>query len=263
MTQYSYDYESLGLIGSICTTEPHDIISVENELRAQVTNLEYNGITTDGAYTVTVVGDDGSSATSLPFTASSNTAAQICAGIVAKMIATPQFAGLLADGDGAAVVTTDNVEISFAARGVTYTVTTDSPGSEPTQSNTTTAGYTEIAAGIILQANGTGGFTTTYTDAALALGVTIRNSDLVQPLQPSSVSGYTGPAMMAVMAMGATLVTVASGVTVYRGEKVYFNPTAKTWSNATTGSHVLVEGAQWRTTGTSKQRVWVRLPSEN
>lgn len=259
MTQFSYEYESLGLVGSICTTEPHDIISIPNPLRAQVTNLEYNGITTDGDYTVTAVGSDGSSFTSDPFTASSNTAAQIVAGIAAKILATPQAAGLVS---GAVVVTTDNLEISFAARGVTYIVTTDSPGSEPTQSNTTTAGYTEVAVGIILQADGSGGFTTTYTDASLALGVTIRNVDQVQPLLPSTVTGYTGPATMAVMAMGATPVDVAAGVSVLRGQKAYFNSTAKTWSNATTGSHVLVEGAQWRTSGTTKQRVWVRLPSE-
>lgn len=259
MTQYTYDYEPLGLVGSICTTEPHDIISIPNVLRAQVTNLEYNGLTTDGDYYLTVVGSDGSSAASDPFTASSNTAAQICAGIVAKCLATPIFAGLIT---GAAVVTTDNVEISFAARGVTYVVTPTSASAAPTQSNTTTAGYTEIPVGIILQADGTGGFTTTYSDAAVALGVTIRNADLVQPLLPSSVAGYTGPTTMAVMTFGATLVDVAAGVTVYVGNKVYFNSTAKTWSNASSGSHVLVEGAQWRTSGTTKQRVWVRLPSE-
>jgi hypothetical protein len=261
MTQYSYEYDEMGLIGTVCTLEPHDIISVPNTLRAQVTNLEYNGVTTDGSYSLTVVGDDGSSATSDPFVAVSKTAAQICAGVVAGCISNPTFAGLITD-TGAVVATTDNVIISFVARGVTYVVTATCPSTGPTQSNTTTAGYTEISIGVILQADGSGGFTTTYTDAALALGVTIRNSDVVQPLLPSSVSGYTGPTTMAVMSMGATPVTVAAGVTVYRGEKVYFNPTAKTWSNVTTGSHVLVEGAQWRTSGTTKQRVWVRLPSE-
>lgn len=258
MTQYSYDYDAMGLVGSICTLEPHDIISIPNPLRAQVTNLEYNGITTDGDYYLTVVGSDGSSATSDPFTASSNTAAQIVAGMVTKWTNTPAAAGLAS----AALATTDNLVLSFAAAGVTYTVTPTSPGSDPTQSNTTTAGYTEVPIGVILQADGSGGFTTTYTDAALALGVTIRNVDVVQPLLPSSVSGYTGPTTMALMSMGSTIVDIAAGVTVYRGDKVYFNPTAKTWSNASTGSHVLVEGAQWRTSGTSKQRVWVRLPSE-
>ena len=261
MTQYTYDYDDIGLVGTIGTSGVTNTISIPNVLRAQVTNLEYNGVTTDGAYSLTVLGSDGSSATSDPFTASSNTAAQICAGIVAKCIATPAFAGLIT-ATGAVVATTDNVIISFATPGVTYDVTATCPSTGPTQSNTTTAGYTEIPLGVILQADTAGGFTTTYTDAALALGVTVRNVDVVQPLLPSSVSGYTGPTMMTLVTMGVINVTVASGITVLRGEKVYFNPTAQTWSNVTTGSHVLVEAAQWRTTGTLKQRVWVNLPSE-
>jgi hypothetical protein len=259
MPQYSYEYVTTGLIGQIATAEPHDIITVENELRAQVTNLEYNGITTDGDYSLTIVGEDGSTATSDVFTASGNTAAQICAGIVAGCLSDPTFAGLIS---GASVVTTDNVQVSFLARGVEYTVTANVPGSAPTQSNTTTAGYTEIDPGIILQADGSGGYTTTYTDAALALGGVARSADLLQPLLPNGVDGYTGPSQMPLMQMGTMWVAIASGVTVLRGEKVYFNPTAKTWSNASSGSHVLVEGAQWRTSGTTKQRVFVRLPSE-
>lgn len=259
MPQYDYSYDTTGLVGAIATTEPHDIITVENTLRAQVTNLEYVGVTTDGAYSVTVVGDDGSSATSDVFTASSNTAAQIVAGLVLKCLSNPTFAGLIS---AVALATTDNLVITFQARGVEYTVTANCPSTGPTQSNTTTAGYTEIAAGIILQADGSGGFTTTYTDAALALGVTVRSVDMLQPLLPSGVTGYTGPTQIPVMSMGSMWVTIAAGITVLRGEKVYFNPTAKTWSNVTTGSHVLVEAAQWRTTGTTKQRVWLRLPSE-
>jgi hypothetical protein len=259
MAQFSYTYDEVGLVGADATDEIHNDITIENPLRAQVTNLEYNGVTTDGSYSLTISGTDGSSATSTPFVASSNTAAQICAGVVAGCLSNPTFAGLIT---GAVVATTDNVIVSFAARGVVYTVTATSPSTGPTQSNSTTAGYTEIAVGIILQADGAGGFTTTYSDAALALGVTMRNVDLLQPLLPSGVTGYTGPTQMRVRTMGTTNVDVASGITVLRGEKVYFNYTNKTWSNVTTGSHVLVEGAQWRTSGTTKQRVWLNLPSE-
>jgi hypothetical protein len=260
MPQFDYDYESLGLVGSPGTNEVCNDFTIENTLRAQVTNLEYNGVTTDGDYSLTIVGDDGSSATSDVFAAVSKTAAQICAGVAAGCLSNPTFAGLIT---GAVVATTDNVIVSFAARGVVYVVTATCPSTGPTQSNTTTAGYTEISVGIILQADTAGGFTTSYTDGALALGVTIRNSDIVQPLHLSSVSGYTGPCQMTVRNLGTVIVTVASGVTVLRGEKAYFNPTAKTWSNVTTGSHVLVENGQWRTSGTSKQRVWINLPSES
>jgi hypothetical protein len=62
--------------------------------------------------------------------------------------------------------------------------------------------------------------------------------------------------------MGAAELPVVSGVSVLRGQKVYYNGTNKTWSNVTTGSHVLVEGAQWRTSGSGIQRAWARLPSE-
>jgi hypothetical protein len=261
MPQYDYDYDGLPLAGSPGTTEPSRDITIQNVLRAQVTNLEYNGITTDGDYSLTIVGDDGSSATSDVFAAVSKTAAQICAGVAAGCLSNPTFAGLIS---GAVVITTDNVEVSFQARGVEYEVTANVPGSAPTQSNTTTAGYTEVSLGIILQADSTGGYTTSYTDAALALGVVVRNSDICQPLHLSSVEGYTGPTQMTLRQEGTVVVDVASGVTVYRGNKVYFNPTTKKWSNASSGSHVLVEGAQWRTgaTGPAKAVVFVQLPSE-
>lgn len=247
------------LVGNLDPMEPRSVFSLANPLRAQVTNLEYNGITTDGSYSLTVTGTDGSSATSTPFVASSNTAAQICAGIVAGCFTSPAFAGLIADAE---VLTTDNVALTFAARGIVYTVLANVPGSSPTQSNTTTAGYTEVHPGQILQADGAGGFTTSYSDASLALGVVARGCDLVQPLTHSGVSGYTGPCTMPVAKLGVMPVNVASGITVLRGQKVYFNGTTRTWSNVTTGSHVLVEGAQWNTTGTGIQKVWFKLPSE-
>jgi hypothetical protein len=260
MPQFDFNYEDLGLVGSVATAELRNTFSVENPLRSQVTNLEYNGITTDGDYSLTVVGSDGSSATSEPYAASGDTAAQIVAGIAAQALLSPGFAGLLSS---IAVATTDNLVVSFEAPGVEFVVTANVPGSAPTQTNSTTAGYGEIALGVILQSDGSGGWTTTYTDAALALGVVVRaESELIQPMISSTVAGYIGPCMLPVMSMGPTNVNVAVGITVKRGQKVYFNSNAKTWSNVTTGSHVLVEGAQWRTSGTTKQRVFVRFPSE-
>jgi len=256
MPQYNYDYPN-AIVGQIGTYATDDLISTLNPLNAQVTNLEYNGITTDGDYSLTVEGDDGSSATSTVFAASSNTAAQICAGIVAGCLSSPEFAGLIS---AAAVATTDNVVVSFEKAGVVYTVTANVPGSAPTQTNSTTAGYAEVSLGVILQASA-GSFTTSYTDAALGLGVTVRNPALVHGLDNGS-DAYDGPSMMLLLRRGEVWVRVASGVTPLIGEKVYFNSTAKTWSNASAGSHTLVEGAQWRTTGTGIQRVFINLPSE-
>jgi hypothetical protein len=260
MSQFDYDYPSNGMVGQLASSGRARVITIHNPLRAQVTNLEYNAITTDGAYSLTIEGSDGSSATSDVFTASSNTAAQICAGIVAGCLSDPEFAGLISN---AQVITTDNVEITFAAPGVEYTVTANVPGSAPTQNNTTTAGYTRIAPGIILQANGSGGFSTTYSDAALALGVVLRNADMFASLSSPASVGYEGPAEMGCLQYGEVAVEVASGVTVSKGNKAYFNSTTKTWSNVTAGSHVLVEGAQWQTSGTGIQRVFVNLPSES
>ena len=260
MSQFAYDYPANGMVGQQGSYSPCRVISITNPLRAQVTNLEYNGITTDGDYSLTVAGSDGSSATSDAFTASTSTAAAICAGIVAGCLSNPAFAGLIS---GAQVLTTDNVEVSFLAGGVTYTVTPNSPGSDPTQSNTTTAGYTRIAPGIILQADGSGGFTASYSDASLAFGVVLRNADLFASLSEPASVGYEGAAIMGVLGYCDVNVQVASGVTVSKGNKVYFNGTTATWSNATTGSHVLVEGAQWQTSGTGIQRTFINLPSES
>jgi len=260
MSQFSYEYPAGGMVGQQGSYSPARIISIVNPLRAQVTNLEYNGITTDGNYSLTIDGSDGSSATSDVFAASSNTAAQICAGIVAGCLSDPAFAGLILT---AAVATTDNVVASFAAPGVTYTVTANVPGSAPTQSNTTTAGYASISPGIILQSDTLGGFTTSYSDAALAFGVVLRNTDLIASLSAPNTVGYEGAAIMGVLGYGDVNVQVASGVSVLKGNKAYFNGTTKTWSNVTTGSHVLVEGAQWQTSGTGIQRVFVNLPSES
>jgi len=259
MSQFAFTYPTRGLVGDYYSTNPRRTRSVLNPLNAQVTNLEYNGITDDGVYSLTISGADGSSATSDVFTASSNTAAEIAAGVVAGCLSDPAFAGLISD---ASVVTTDNVQLTFQQAGVAFTVTPTSPASDPTQSNTTAAGYTVVAPGVILQADGSGGFTTSYSDAALALGVVARNADLVQPLDVSSVTGFDGPAMMTLVQQGDINVQVVGGVTVARGQKAYFDPTNNTWSNTTTGSSVLVEGAQWLTDGTGTQAVYVDFPSE-
>jgi len=260
MSQFAFTYPVRDLVGTPATTNPSRTISVLNPLNAQITNLEYNGITTDGDYSLTIVGADGSSATSDAFTASSNSAAEICAGIVAGCESNAEFAGLISD---ASVVTTDNVQLTFRQAGVSFTVTPTSPGSDPTQSNTTTAGYTVVAPGIILQADGSGGFSTTYSDAALALGLVLRNADLVQPLDVSATVGYDGPVMMLLVVQGDANVQVNPGITVARGQKVYFNSTTATFSNVTTGSHVLVEGAQWMTDGTGTQAAYFNFPSES
>jgi hypothetical protein len=257
MGQQSYTYPANGMVGQLGASGPNRIITVSNPLRAQTTNLEYNGITTDGSYQVHYSGTDGSSGSSVAFVASSNTAAQICAGVAAGINASPSFAGVT---NTATVITTDNVLIPFVAPGIVYTLTFTSPGSSPTQSNTVTAGYTNVAPGIILQSLA-GSFTVTYSDAKLAYGVTVRNADMVQPLDYSGIIGWSGPSEVGCLAMGEIPVQVVSGVSVLKGETAYFDPSNATWSNTTTGSSVLVENSMWMTSGTGVQRVFVNFPS--
>lgn len=260
MTQTLYADPS-ALAGALGTYLPADIISVLNPNRQQVTQYDQDAATDDGTYTLQAVDATGYTV-SASFVASSLTAAQIAAGLVAAINDDPDFAGVAS----AATTASEIFAIMFTRAGWAWTVTLTSDPSTGVADITTptAAGYTEINPGVILQGDGAGGFTTAYTDAALALGVVTRNADLVVPMDvPSTATGYTGPAMLGLLRRGEIFVTVSSGVVILAGQKAYFNGTAKTWSNATTGSHVLVEGAQWRTSGTGGvQRVFVQLPSE-
>lgn len=261
MTQFSYTYP-LGQTGQPGTYYTGDIISIENPLRQQVTNYHQDADTTDGTYTIQAVLPGTGFTVNASFAASSNTADEIAIGLAAAINADPDFRGVAS----ASTPVGDTFNITFLKAGVAWTVTMASDPSSGVVDITTstTAGFTEVAPGIILQADGSGGFTTTYTDASLAYGVTLRNADLVQPLQanPGAATGYDGPTEMGVLRRGEVYVTVATGVTVVKGTKVAFNPTTGTWQTSTGGGFVLVEGALWATGGSGIQRVFVNLPSE-
>lgn len=261
--QLSYNY-SLGQVGQVGSYATGDVTTVENPLLQQITNYHQDADTTDGTYTIQAVLPGTGFAVSASFVASGDTANAIAVGLADAINADPDFRGVAS----ASTPVGDTFDITFTRAGVAWTVTMTSDPSSGVVDITTsqTAGFTEVALGAILQSDGSGGFTTSYTDAALALGVTLRNAELVQPLQanPGSATGYDGPTEMGVLRRGEVYVQVADGVTVNKGDKAFFNPTAVTWSNATSGSHVLVEGAQWVTGGTGDiQRVYVNLPSES
>lgn len=235
-----------------------DVISVDNPLRVQIGDIDIDGTTTDGTYVLVATGSDGSSFTA-SYKAEGDSAADIAQGwadainngIVSRSLATAE------------VHDTDQFSIRHTAPGVTYTYALSGPAGPTVLSNVQDAGYSVVPLGVILQADGAGNFTTSYTDASLALGVTIRNANLLLPFDPhTTLEGYDGPCSMSLVASGAVNVAVASGVTVNRGDKAYFNPATKTWSNSSDGSHVLVEAAQWRTSGATVQTVRVRFPSE-
>ena len=260
MVQYSYNdpQRRAGTVQDRIRT-----VSLRNVRRAQVVNADVNSTTTDGTYTLECYDPTGIELlASASYVASSKTAAQIAAGVVAAVLADAEWRGLIT---ACAVVNTDQLDTTFGlqANDLNYVVRWGSatPSGPTTPTNSTSAGLTRVALGRILQADGSGGWTTTYSDAALARGVTFYQGPSMQP-EDLTLAPSIGDADFAVLAHGSIDVAVASGVTVSAGNKAYYNSTANTWSNATTGSHVLVEGAQWLTTGTTVQTVFVNLPSE-
>lgn len=262
MPQYDHTFPSNGLVGQVASSGPNRIITLTNPLLPQINDIDIAGGTTDGDYTLQAVLPGEGLTVSATFAASSNTADEIAEGLANAINADPQFSGVASADYSAA----DNFPLTFRDEGQDWTVSFSSdPSSGATSAVTQSAGFTEIAPGMLLQADGSGGFTTTYTDASLALGVVTRNALLLQPLQanPGAATGYEGGAQMSLLTYGELVVQVASGVTTLRGEKVFYNGTAGTYSNVTTGSHVLVEGAQWQTTGTDRQVAFFNLPSES
>jgi hypothetical protein len=251
------------IAGTIAGSGPHRYSKIANPRVAQVDNLHVNGATADGTWTAILSDSMGQVLATAAYVAVSKTAAQIAAGWAAAILADYEWLGYINGVSGAAVINTDEVAITYIVRnGPAYVLTYTGPNSTPVVTTTTAPGFTRVAPGRILQASA-GTYTTTYTDAAVALGVVYRNGDLRLPIDPNDTSlGYEGPAEIPLLVEGEINVQVISGITVAIGEKVYFEPVAATWSNVTTGSHVLVEGAQWRTAGTGVQTCSIRLPSE-
>ena len=259
MPQFNYAYPEDGIVGQVGTYCTGDIISITNPLRAQLTNWDVNGGTTDGTYVLTAT--DGRQTVTASFVASSLTAAQIAAGVAAAVLADASFAGVV---QSAVVVATDQVDILFQQAGLAWTVTYSGPAGPTAPTVTTTAGFTVVNPGIILQSDTAGGFTTTYSNAALAFGVTIKDADFVHPMaNPANATGYDGPTEIALVRRGEICVQVAAAITVVKGNVAWYDPTNGHWSNTSTGSGVIVPEAMFMTgTTAGLARVYVNLPSE-
>jgi hypothetical protein len=259
MPQYSYS-DAGPAIGCVSNSNPITWGSVRNTRAAQVTDVDIATTTTDGDYVVTLRSATGALITTATYTASSKTAAQIAAGVVAAALANPTFRGYIS---AAAVAETDHARLTFqlAMYDAVYAVSYSGPAG-PVIAQVTTPGYTVVPLGIILCQDTLGSYTTTYSDARLALGVTARTSGVSLPETYGGTVGFNGTDID-VVRVGTITVEISSGITVLKGEKAYFNATTATWSNVTTGSHVLVEGAAWQTSGALIQDVYVNLPSES
>jgi hypothetical protein len=236
--------------------------SVRNLRTAQVVNWDVNSGTTDGSYVLTLKTPNGvDTLATATFVASSNTAAQIAAGMRDAIKADPTFRGFIT---AVAVVNTDQIDIDMVLQqhDLNYVVEYSGPSGPTQPTDATDAGYTRIASGIILQSDGSGSFTTTYSDGSLALGVTYFGPTMEQPDDYSETASSRAPEVD-IIREGEMPVRIATGVTVNEGDKVYFNSTTKRWSNSSSGSHVVVKGAQWRTSGTTVQSIYFNLPAES
>jgi hypothetical protein len=259
MAQQAYS-DAGPAIGNVSNSNPITWGSVRNTRAAQVTDIDIAGTTTDGSYVATLRSATGVLLATATYVASSKTAAQIAAGLAAAILADPTFRGFIS---GSVVAETDHVRTTFqlSMYDALYALSYSGP-TGPVIAQVTAPGYTVVPLGIILCQDTLGGFVTTYTDARLALGVTARTAGVSVPETYGGTVGFDGTDIDVVQ-VGAIDVEISSGITVLKGEKAYFNATTATWSNVTTGSHVLVEGAAWQTSGTTIQTVYVNLPSES
>lgn len=253
--QFNHEYTN-GQIGTPGTNAY--IVSVANPIALGTSDLDIAAATTDGTYTIALYLGTAKLADA-SFVASSNSAAEIAAGITAAALADTSFSGFL---KSFAVHDTDESLATYWDPTQDYYMVIEAdPSTALTVTNTAPA-RTTVGLGEIIQANGSGGWTRTYTDASFGLGVVCRSSDYVVPFDAGDPGGAEGPCELALVKTGNINVPVTVGVTVSRGNKVAYSPTTKTWQTTVTGTYVLVEGAQWQTTGTGVQTVAVRFPSE-
>jgi len=257
MAQYNYSPYPEAIVGQLGTYATGDIISILNPLRQQVTNYHQDAAVDLGVYTIQAVSDGGQTVTA-SYTAAVANADTIAAGIASAINADADFAGVAS----ASTPVGDTFNITFTQAGMDWTVTltADPTGGVADITTSTTAGYTAVALGRILQSSGST-FTATYTNPALALGVTCRNAELVLPTDQNGIVGYDGPCMMSLVRRGEIWVSVTGTVTA--GEAASYSPTTGTWDQAGTGgTFVDVPESMFRTTGSGIQRVFVNLPSE-
>jgi hypothetical protein len=260
MPQYSFDQNlAKGLPGTYCNGRT---IPVENPVVAQVTEIDVNGVTTDGTYTIQIYDQNGGELlASFSFVAVSQSAAQIAAGLSAAALADPATRGLLND-TGSDVTDTDSCNLYFRAGGVSYYVV-QSSGATVVIDNSTEAGYTAVGAGQLIQSDDAGGWEQWDGDGPAFLGVVLRNSFAINlpnnSNTPDALIG--GPAIFDVLYDGEVMVEFAAGVTVAKGDgPVGYDDVTHKWSNSPDGTYVVVEGSQVRSAGTGVQKIYIRGP---
>ncbi len=157
--------------GQITRTSPCSKDSYVNELMSQITTITVGG-TTNGLYSIQVVGEEGTFTAS--FTASTSTADDIAAGLQTNWNDQPELTSNIA----VATVATNVVTLPFLHAGFVYIVTAPDQPSALTVANTQTAGGTSIELGVGVVQGSSDEFVvapeTGKVDADF-IGITVRN----------------------------------------------------------------------------------------
>lgn len=249
---HEFTYGQVGTPGPDAFT-----VSVSNPIALGTSNVDVNAGTTDGDYTIGLYLGTAQIAEAT-YTASSKTAAQIAAGITAAILAEPTFSGYVKSME--VHDTVESLATFWDPTMNLYFVVEADPSSALTLTNTAPA-RTTVALGQILQATN-GGWTETYTDASFGLGVVCISAENTIPFDAADPGGPESPCMLRLVKSGDINVPVTPGASILRGNKVAYSPTTLTWQTTVAGTYILVEGAQWQTSGTGVQTVNVRFPSE-
>ena len=265
MAQTSFDpVRPLGLPGEFVRGETFSML---NPVLPQITELDMSGGTTDGTYTCEIRERSGGPLiASFSYVASSKTAAQIAAGLSAAALADPVVRGLL-NATGSDVTETDSANLYFRQSGQSYHVAmTSDPSSGVVVSNRQDAGFTAVDPGDLIQSDDAGGFEQWDGDGPAFLGIVLRMGNVTFP-SPTGLNSNAadadidGPNQIEVLYDGEAYVQLADGETVAIGDgPAAYDDATKTWKKAAGGDWVVVEGSQWRSSGSGVQKVFVRGP---
>lgn len=189
-----YDYTLDAKIPGQILSQDYATRTFTNPIVAQVSTATVGG-TTDGTYTIQIVGPEGTFTAS--FVASGNTAAQIATGLAAAINSTTNPNPLL--GIASATTSTADVIITFEALGSDYAVSfTSDPSTLSSVALTTAAGGTVIPFGRAVYISNAGlvALPASSGNAASVIGVCVRspqglvsngNADPESGVQPGDV----------------------------------------------------------------------------
>lgn len=264
MPQFSYDFAE-AILGQLAVYDPASIDSLINELPKQQTTVTTGGTATNGLYTITVVGEEGTFTASFDRQAAETTAA-ITDALAANWAAQPANLNI-------ATMTSDTVSVNtldFLHAGSQYTVTVSAP-----------APGTLVAALVVnpVGVNIPLGIAVTSDDGEFARlpttgdvvtdiwGITVRNADLIQELSLPSASELEFLPADALSVMRAGEAWVAPEVAVAVNDPVFVRVVATgseqagALSNVLDGDNVLIPG-RWKTAAAAGvlARVLINLP---